>query len=87
MVSRHQYNDALQRMNARATSALMRLRRSTVEYPFGILKYQILEKPRLLLRGLWGAGTEMALTVLAYNLKRALAVLGAGEIGRRLALA
>lgn len=87
LVSRHQYDDALQRMNARATRALMRLRRSTVEYPFGLLKYQILEKPRLLLRGRWGAGTEMALAVLAYNVKRAMAVLGTGEMVRRLALA
>jgi transposase len=56
MVSCHQYDAALQRMNARATPALMRLRRSTVEYPFGILKYQILQEPRVLLRGLWGYG-------------------------------
>ena len=31
-------------------------------------KRQVLEKPRLLLRGLWGTGTEMALAVLAYNI-------------------
>ncbi len=84
LVSRHQHDEALERMNARATPQLMRLRRSTVEYPFGVLKYQVLEQPRLLLRGLWGAGTEMALAVLAYNMKRALAVLGTGEITRRL---
>lgn len=85
LVTRHLHEAALQRMNARATPGLMRLRRSTVEYPFGVLKYQVLEKPRLLLRGMWGAGTEMALAVLAYNLKRAIAVLGGGELARRLA--
>jgi transposase len=87
LVSRHVHEAALQRMDARATPALMRLRRSTVEYPFGILKYQILEKPRLLLRGLWKAGTEITLAVLAYNLKRAMAVLGTGAMVRRLTLA
>lgn len=86
LVSRHLHEAALQRMDSRATPALMRLRRSTVEYPFGILKYQVLEKPRLLLRGLWGAGTEMALAVLAYNMKRAMAALGSGEMASRLVL-
>lgn len=43
-----------------------------------MLKYQILEKPRLLMRGLWGAGTEMALATLVYNLKRVMG--GAGNV-------
>ena len=33
-----------------------------------------------MLRGLWGAGTEMALSVLVYNLKRAMKVLGNAEM-------
>lgn len=84
LVSRHMYEEALARMNARATPHAMRLRRSTVEHPFATLKYTILEKPRFLLRGLWGAGTEMALATLAYNLKRAISVLGARELQSRL---
>lgn len=73
-------------MDSRATPALMRLRRSTVEYPFGILNFQVLEKSHLLLRGLWDAGTDMAQAVLACNMKRALRVPGSGEMARRLTL-
>lgn len=75
-VSRHLYEEALTQMHQRCTPAVMRLRRSTVEHPFGTLKYNIFEKPRFLLRGLWGAGSEMALACLAYNMKRAMKVMG-----------
>lgn len=75
-VSRHLHEDMIERMHARATPTVMRLRRCTVEHPFAMLKYQIFEKPRFLLRGLKGAATEMALATLAYNLKRAMSVLG-----------
>lgn len=83
-VTRHLYDEALVRMNDRATPAAMRLRRSTVEHPFATLKYEIFEKPRFLLRGLWGAGTELALATLSYNLKRAISVMGAGSLARKL---
>ena len=46
------------------------------ERPFAELKYRIFEQPRFLLRGRWGAGTEMTLAVLAYNLKQAIRALG-----------
>jgi transposase len=85
MISRHLHDDALKRMNERATSALMRLRRSTVEHPFGTLKYRIFGHPRLLLRGLSGARTEIALGIMAYNLKRITNVLGAAPLIQRLA--
>ena len=64
----------------------MRLRRCTVEHPFAALKFHIFEKPRFLMRGLTGAGTEIALASLAYNVKRALAVLGGRQMLRKLAL-
>jgi IS5 family transposase len=57
-------------MHQRATPEIMRLRRSTVEHPFAILKYRIFGHPRLLLRGLEGTNTEISLTVMAYNIKR-----------------
>lgn len=76
MVSRHLFEDALQRIHAQATPEAMRLRRSTVEHPYAALKYQIFEKPRFLLRGLRGAATEISLATLAYNLKRASNALG-----------
>lgn len=73
-------------MNAPATPELVPLRRCTVEYPSGQLKYQIVEKPRLLLRGRWGAGAEMARATLAHKLKRAMAVLGNVDMSKRRAV-
>jgi transposase len=86
-VARHLHEAALQRMHARATPELMRLRRCVVEHPFASLKYRIFEKPRFLLRGRWGAGTEMSLATLVWNLKRAMAVLGTTALVERLARA
>ena len=86
-VARHLHEVALQRMHARATPELMRLRRCVVEHPFASLKYRIFEKPRFLLRGRWGAGTEMSLATLVWNLKRAMAVLGSVDLAERLARA
>jgi hypothetical protein len=64
---------------------LMRLRRCVVEHPFASLKYRIFERPRFLLRGRWGAGTEMSLATLVWNLKRAMAVVGKVALTERLA--
>jgi transposase len=80
MVTRHLHDEALIRMQQRATPALMKLRRSTVEHPFAILKYSIFGHPRLLLRGLNGARTEIALATMAYNLKRMVNLLGAAKL-------
>ncbi len=71
------HEDALQRMHERATPALMKLRRCTVEHPFGTLKYHIFGHPRLLLRGTNGARTELSLAIMTYNLKRMVKILGA----------
>ena len=87
LVTRHLHEAALQRMQERATSEAMRLRRCTVEHPFARLKYRIFEKPRFLLRGRWGAGTEMVFATLAWNLKRAMKVLGNSILVERLAIA
>jgi len=84
---RHWYEEALMRLSERTTSAHMRLRRKTVERPFAELKWRIFEKPRFLLRGQRGAGTEMAIAVLVYNLKQALRVLGNGNLIARLSSA
>jgi transposase len=82
-VNRHRYEDAMERMQQRATPEAMRLRRSTVEHPFAALKYRILGHPRLLLRGLAGAQIEISLATAAYNLKRMINVMG----GKKLAMA
>jgi transposase len=75
LVSRHWHDEALQRMQQRATPEAMRLRRSTVEHPFATLKYHIFGHPRFLLRGRRGAQAEMSLAVIVYNLKRMMNVL------------
>jgi transposase len=80
MVTRHLHDDALNRMHQRATPDKMRLRRSIVEHPFGTLKYRIFGHPRLLLRGLNGARTEIGLAVMAYNLKRMINLLGGSNL-------
>lgn len=81
-VTRHMHEAALQRMQQRATPDAMRLRRSTVEHPFAALKYHIFGHPRLLLRGLHGARTEISLATMAYNLKRMIHVLGCAALTR-----
>ena len=85
LVKRHLHDAALQRMNARATPAVMRLRGSIVEHPFATIKYRIFGHPRFLLRGLRGAQTEISLAVMVYNFKRMLKVLGGTAL--RMALA
>jgi len=76
--------DALNRMHERATPQAMRLRRSTVELPFAVLKYRIFGHPRLLLRGKGGAQTEISLATMAYNLKRMVSLLGAVQLSLKL---
>ena len=80
MMSRHMYEEALERMNERATPDIMRLRRSIVEHPFATIKYRIFGHPRLLLRGHAGAKTELGLAVMTYNLKRMANVLGTAQM-------
>ena len=54
----------------------MERRRSIVDHPFGNLKQWLFGNGRFLLRQLEGTRAEIALTVTAYNLKRAISVLG-----------
>jgi len=63
----------------------MRLRRSTVEHPFGTLKYRIFGHPRFLMRGTCGAQTEISLATMVYNLKRMMMVLGGQKLAAALA--
>ena len=53
----------------------MRVRRSTVEHPFGTLK-NWMGYTHFNMNGLANLGTEMSLHVLAYNLKRTMNLLG-----------
>ena len=54
---------------------MMRARRNTVEHPFGTIK-SWMGATRFQMRTLKKVGTEMALHVLAYNLKRVMNILG-----------
>jgi hypothetical protein len=58
-------------MTARATPELMRQRRCAAEHPFGTIK-RMTAGGRFLTRNLKGSRTEMALSVLAYNMLRAI---------------
>lgn len=77
-VSRHFHEDAFDRMQKRLEQApeMMRRRRSLAEHPFGQIKSWVLGDGRLLLRGLQGARTEIALAVLARNLRRVINIVG-----------
>ena len=81
-LSRHAHESAFERMQQRlkARPEMMAKRQAIVEHPFGNLKQWIFGNGRFLLRQLAGAKTEMALAVQAYNLKRAIQVLGARRL-------
>lgn len=72
-LKRHLDEDALTRMNARATLELMARRRCAAEYPFGTIK-RMMAGARFLTRHLRGTRAEMALSVLAYNMLRAISI-------------
>jgi transposase len=69
-VSRHEHEEALERMEARvqADPGLLRARRCAAEHPFGTIKR--MSGARFLTRGLQKVKTEFALSVLAYNVIR-----------------
>jgi hypothetical protein len=66
--------DAMQRRLDREPEK-MRVRRQTVEHPFGTIKHWI-GSTHFLTRTLARVSTEMSLHVLAYNLKRVMRILG-----------
>lgn len=53
----------------------MNIRRRTVEHPFGTIKAWM-GATHFLMKGLKNVRTEMSLSVLAYNLKRMIAIMG-----------
>ena len=57
----------------------MRQRRETVEHPFGTIK-SWMGSTHFQMKTLKHAGTEMALHVLAYNMKRVMRILGVGGL-------
>ena len=76
-VTRWEHEAVLESMQDRLDCApeIMRIRRQTVEHPFGTLKAWM-GSSHFLTRTLGRVSTEMSLHVLAYNLKRVMNILG-----------
>ena len=70
--------DAVQRRLDENPQA-MRQRRETVEHPFGTLKARM-GATHFLMKRLKNVRTEMALSVLAYNLTRVMNIIGIGPL-------
>lgn len=86
-IQRHWHEEAFERMAARLAAApgMMAKRRSIAEHPFGQIKRWVMGDGRLLLRGLQGARAEMALAVLARNLRRVMTIVGNEALIERMA--
>ena len=86
LLTRHFHEDALQRMNARveANPDLMRQRRCAAEHPFGTIK-RMAKGGRFLTRGITKVKAEAALSILAYNILRAINLIGPFDLRARLA--
>lgn len=69
-----QYLDAMAR-RVWAQPEKVKLRRAMVEHPFGTMKHSM-KQSDFLTRGMANVRTEMSLTVLVYNIKRALRLKG-----------
>lgn len=85
-VTRHFEEDVLNEVADRtdANPMMMRRRKAMVEHPFGTLKRRM-DGGRFLVRGLQKVKAEMALAVTAYNLTRAINVLGTRRLVQALA--
>ena len=81
MVSRLENEAVPDRMQARLAQwpEILDRRRETVEHPFGTIK-QWMNQGAFLLRGLEKVRAEFSLTALAYNLRRALNIVGFTEL-------
>lgn len=77
VIVRSFFEDAREAMHQRAISdrQWMKRRCELVEHPFGGIKW-LMGLPRFLVRGLSKAKAELALSILGYNLKRVIGILG-----------
>src|SRR6267142_574939 len=80
-ISRWEHEAVLEAVQARLdrNPAKMRLRRQTVEHPFGTIK-SWMGSTHFQMKTLKHVGTEMALHVLPYNMKRVISILGVGAL-------
>jgi BMFP domain-containing protein YqiC len=80
-IKRWKHEDVLDAMQARLDRMpdAMGVRRQTVEHPFGTIKAWM-GSTHFLTRTLKRVSTEMSLHVLAYNIKRVIAIIGVGPL-------
>jgi transposase len=80
-VSRWVHETVVERAQARLDSApdIMRVRRATVEHPFGTIK-SWMGSTHFSMKTLSRVSTEMSLHVLAYNMKRAINLVGTRQL-------
>jgi len=76
-IFRWEHEDILEEMRRRvqANKEKTKLRQQLSEHPFGTIKRSF-NQGYMLLKGLEKAGTEVSLTILAYNIKRAINIIG-----------
>jgi Transposase DDE domain len=81
VISRWEHEHVMEAAQKRldADPQAMRRRRETVEHPFGTLKMRM-GATHFLMKRLPKVATEMALHVLAYNLTRAMNIMGVGAL-------
>ncbi len=77
-ISRWEHETVLEVVDARLEQQpdMMKIRKSTVEHPFGTIKYWM-GSTHFQMKTLKKVGAEMSLHVLAYNMKRVLKIMGA----------
>jgi transposase len=80
-VTRWEHEGVLENMQSRLDHSpqMMRIRRQTVEHPFGTIKFWM-GSAHFLTKTLERVSTEMSLHVLAYNLKRVMKLIGTGAL-------
>ena len=80
-ISRWEHEAVLEKVQSRLdrNPAAMTVRRQAAEYPFGTIKCWM-GATHFLMRRLRKVSTEMALNVLAYNIKRVIAIVGVGAL-------
>jgi transposase len=80
-ITRWEHEEVIEAMQARLDRMpnAMRIRRRTVEHVFGTLK-DWMGRSHFTMRRIENVGTEMSLHILAYNLKRAIALVGAPKL-------
>ncbi|MGH8438002.1 MAG: IS1182 family transposase [Pseudomonas sp.] len=85
-VRRWEHEAVLEEMQRRLNHApdMMRIRKRTVEHPFGTLK-QWMGSTHFLTRKLVGVSAEMSLNVLAYNMKRVMNIIGTAGLLKAMA--